>query len=137
MGIKFKEHGDSSFWHIVNILIVSRVLFDLQILRVKSLATVHELTKLSPYLINSFYLGILQLNWTLKSYLFILKPLFSLWFFNGYTYISDTPVNISFVMWSHNQEKVSSIVLSSLKLSKDFLKYNYKIYMDISTYQKN
>lgn len=135
MGIKYNEHGDSFFWYTVNILMVSRLLFDLQILRVKSLATVHELTKLSPYLRKSFYLGILQLNWTLKSYLFILKPLFSLWFFNGYTYISDTPVNISFVMWSHNQEKVSSIVLSSLKLSKDFLKY-YKIYMDISTYQK-
>lgn len=135
MGIKYNEHGDSFFWYTVNILMVSRLLFDLQILRVKSLATVHELTKIPPYLRKSFYHGILQLNWTLKSYLFILKPLFSLWFFNGYTYISDTPVNISFVMWSHNQEKVSSIVLSSLKLSKDFLKY-YKIYMDISTYQK-
>lgn len=136
MGIKYNEHGDSSFWYTVNILMMSQVLSEIHILSVLYLATVHELTKLSPYLRKSFYLGILQLNWTLKSYLFILKPLFFLWFFNGYTYISDTPVNISFVMWSHNQEKVSSIVLSSLKLSKDFLKYNYKIYMDISTYQK-
>lgn len=126
------EHGDSTFWHTVNILMVSRVLFNLQILRVKSVATVHELTKIPTYLRKSFYLGILQLNWTLNSYLFILKPLFSLWSLNGYTCISDTPVNISFILWSHNQEKVSSIVLSSFKLSKDFLKY-YKIYMGIST----
>lgn len=36
MGIKYNEHGDSSFWYTVNILMVSLVLFDLQILRVKS-----------------------------------------------------------------------------------------------------
>lgn len=134
MGIKYKEHGDSSFWLIVNILIVSWVLFDLQILRVKSLATVHELMKIPPYFRK--ILG--SCNWIqpwTAIYSFLIKPLFSLWSLNGYTCISDTPVNISFILWSHNQEKVSSIVLSSFKLSKDFLKY-YKIYMGISTYQK-
>lgn len=106
MGIKFKEHGDSSFWHTVNILMVSRVLFDLQILRVKSVATVHELTKILLILGRAFTLG--SCNW-IKPWTAIysfLNHFFLCGYFNGYTSISDTPVNIlSFILWSHNQEK--------------------------------